>query len=152
RRKIELAGGSIELIDESYNASPAAMRAAFAVLARAEPGLRGRRIAVLGDMRELGKTAAELHAGLARPLIEAVVVLVLPCGPPILSLQPALPRGRRGAHAADSQALVPAVLAVLRPGDVVLVKGSLGTRMAPIVEALLRQGSVAPVARAANGH
>jgi len=152
RRRIELAGGTIELIDESYNASPAAMRAAFAVLARAEPGPRGRRIAVLGDMRELGTTAADLHAGLARPLVEAGVDLVLTCGPLMQALQSALPRSRRGAHAADSQGLIPAVLAVLRPGDVVLVKGSLGTRMAPIVEAILRQSGGAPVARAANGH
>jgi UDP-N-acetylmuramoyl-tripeptide--D-alanyl-D-alanine ligase len=152
RRQIALPGGWIELIDESYNASPAAMRAAFAVLARAKPGPRGRRIAVLGDMRELGPTAAALHAGLAPALAEAGIDLVLTCGPLMQALQSALPRERRGAHAGDSAALIPAVLAAIRPGDVVLVKGSLGTKMAPIVEALLRQDAGAGIARAANGH
>ncbi len=152
RRQIRLSGGSVELIDESYNASPAAMRAAFAVLARTRPGPGGRRIAVLGDMRELGSAGPELHAGLAPLILEAGIDLVLTCGPLMQSLQSALPRGRRGAHAPDSQALIPAVLAALRPGDVVLVKGSLGTRMAPIVEALLRQDGAAPAPRAANGN
>jgi UDP-N-acetylmuramoyl-tripeptide--D-alanyl-D-alanine ligase len=156
RRQISLPGGAIELIDESYNASPAAMRAAFAVLAKAMPGPRGRRIAVLGDMRELGETARGLHADLAPAVVEAGIDLVLTCGPLMKSLHDALPRARRGAHAADSQALVPAVLAAARPGDVILVKGSLGTRMAPIIEALLQLDSAAdrtgPRARAANGH
>jgi UDP-N-acetylmuramoyl-tripeptide--D-alanyl-D-alanine ligase len=156
RRQISVPGGTIELIDESYNASPAAMRAAFAVLAKARPGPRGRRIAVLGDMRELGETAAELHAALAPAIAEAGIDLVLTCGPLMRALHDALPRARRGVHAADSQALIPAMLATLRPGDVVLVKGSLGTRMAPIVEALLQQDSVADRMssrpRAANGH
>src|SRR5262249_26854772 len=71
------SGGGIELIDESYNASPAAMRAAFAVLAAAEPGPGGRRIAVLGDMRELGDAAPRLHAELAGSLSEAKIDLVL---------------------------------------------------------------------------
>jgi UDP-N-acetylmuramoyl-tripeptide--D-alanyl-D-alanine ligase len=66
-------------------------------------------------------------------------------------LQAALPRDKRGGHAADSQGLIPAVLATVRPGDVVLVKGSLGTRMAPIVEALLALESAGRPARAANG-
>jgi UDP-N-acetylmuramoyl-tripeptide--D-alanyl-D-alanine ligase len=157
RRQIHLAGGSLELIDESYNASPAAMRAAFAVLAMARPGLRGRRIAVLGDMRELGPEATELHAALAPAIVESAIDLVLTCGPLMQALQSALPRAKRGAHAGDSQTLVPAVLATLRAGDVVLIKGSLGTRMAPIVEALLRQNVTSgstnpggPRVRAAN--
>jgi UDP-N-acetylmuramoyl-tripeptide--D-alanyl-D-alanine ligase len=67
-------------------------------------------------------------------------------------LAAALPPGRRGAHAADSQSLIPAVLAAIRAGDVVLVKGSLGTRMAPIIDALLRLEAATPPARAANGN
>ena len=152
RRQIRLPGGSVELIDESYNASPAAMRAAFAVLAVAKPGRGGRRIAVLGDMRELGQTGPELHAGLVPALVKAGIDLILTCGPLMQALHAALPRELRGTHAPDSQALIPAVLAVLRPGDVVLVKGSLGTRMAPIVEALQRLDGGAPPARAANGN
>jgi UDP-N-acetylmuramoyl-tripeptide--D-alanyl-D-alanine ligase len=66
-------------------------------------------------------------------------------------LQAALPRAKRGGHANDSQSLIPAVLATVQPGDVVLVKGSLGTRMAPIVEALIALERAAPPARRANG-
>ena len=153
RRRIALAtGGSFELVDESYNASPAAVRAALAVLAKAEPGPAGRRIAVLGDMRELGVEGPRLHAELAEPAAKANVDLVLTCGPLMQNLAAALPTARRGAHTADSQSLIPAVLAAIRAGDVVLVKGSLGTRMAPIVEALLRLETAAPPARAANGN
>jgi UDP-N-acetylmuramoyl-tripeptide--D-alanyl-D-alanine ligase len=152
RRQIRLPGGTVELIDESYNASPAAMRAAFAVLARGRPALRGRRIAVLGDMRELGHAGPRLHRELAPPLVDAGIDLVFTCGPLMQELHAALPRARRGAHAPDSQALIPAVLAAIRPGDVVLVKGSLGTRMAPIVEALLRRDGDAPASRVANRH
>jgi len=156
RRQISLPGGTLELIDESYNASPAAMRAAFAVLARAEPGPKARRIAVLGDMRELGDQGPALHADLAPAIVAAGIDLVLTCGPLMQFLQAALPASRRGAHAPDSQTLIPAILGELRPGDVLLVKGSLGTKMAPIIEALLRQDEQAKQAagsrpRAANG-
>jgi len=137
RRHLSMAGGGFELIDESYNASPAAMRAAFAVLGHARVGQAGRRIAVLGDMRELGTTSPRLHAELAGPLVAAHVDLVLTCGPLMAGLQQALPQALRGGHAKDSESLIPAVLETVRPGDVVLVKGSLGTRMAPIVAALL---------------
>ena len=150
-RHLALPGGHFELIDESYNASPAAMRAVFAVLGHAKPGPGGRRIAVLGDMREMGPTSPRLHAELAGPLVAAGVDLVLTCGPLMNELQSTLPRDKRGGHAADSQSLIPAVVATVRPSDVVLVKGSLGTRMAPIVEALLALESADRPARRANG-
>ena len=137
RRHLTMPGGRFELIDESYNASPAAMRAAFAVLGHAKVGQGGRRIAVLGDMRELGETSPRLHAELAGPLAAAHVDLVLTCGPLMNGLQSVLPPSMRGGHAKDSESLIPTVLATVRPGDVVLVKGSLGTRMAPIVAALM---------------
>ncbi len=152
RRHLSLPGGQFELIDESYNASPAAMRAAFAVLGHAKPAPGGRRIAVLGDMRELGGTAPRLHAELAGPLLQAEVDLVLTCGPLMNELQSALPREKRAGHAGDSNDLIPALRTIVRPGDVVLVKGSLGTRMATIVEALLALESADRPARAANGH
>jgi len=152
-RRCELSwrGGTLTLIDESYNASPAAMRAAFAVLGHAKPGPGGRRIAVLGDMREMGPTSPRLHAELAAPLVAAGVDLVLTCGPLMVELDAALPRDKRAGHTADSQGLIPAVVATVRPGDVVLVKGSLGTRMAPIVEALLALEGADRPARRANG-
>jgi UDP-N-acetylmuramoyl-tripeptide--D-alanyl-D-alanine ligase len=145
-------GGSVELIDESYNASPAAMRAALGVLARTSPKNGGRRIAVLGDMRELGPQGPALHAGLAPHLIEAKVDLVFTVGPLMANLDAALPSSLRAAHHEASAEMIPVVLAALRPGDVVLVKGSLGTRMGPIVDAIKAMGEPAPLPRAANGN
>ena len=136
RHTIRIAGGAFELIDDSYNANPASVRAALAVLSGAEPGPGGRRIAVLGDMRELGPDADALHAGLAPEVAAAHVELVFTCGPHMSRLAAALPAERRAAHAPTSDRLVAPVCAAVRPGDVVLVKGSLGSRMAPIVAAL----------------
>ncbi|HEY7687514.1 MAG TPA: UDP-N-acetylmuramoylalanyl-D-glutamyl-2,6-diaminopimelate--D-alanyl-D-alanine ligase [Dongiaceae bacterium] len=150
RSKVALANGSFEIIDESYNASPAAMRAAIQVLALTKPARGARRIAVLGDMRELGPEGATLHADLAADLSAAGVDLVFTAGPLMASLNAALPATLRGAHFNDSAALTPAVLEAVRAGDIVLVKGSLGSRMGPIVEALkgLDRGGAT---RAVNG-
>jgi UDP-N-acetylmuramoyl-tripeptide--D-alanyl-D-alanine ligase len=134
--------GSFELIDDSYNASPPSMRAAFAVLGTSKPGSGGRRIAVLGDMLELGPDSPRLHADLARPLIEARIDTVFTCGPNMRLLHEALPEAMRAEHAADSRELVPHINAAVQRGDVVLVKGSLGSRMGVIVEAL--RGAAAP--------
>ena len=137
RRRIAVGPGHAVLLDESYNANPASMCAALAVLGRAP----GRRIAVLGDMLELGPTTGDLHAGLAAPVEQAGVDLVFTCGPQMQHLHEALPPGRRGCHAQDSAALAPALLDALRPGDAVLVKGSLGSRMARVVTALTGAGA-----------
>lgn len=139
RRTVRLPDGPLTLIDESYNASPAAMRAAFETLMLSNPGQGGRRIAVLGDMRELGVEADALHAALAPDIQTANIDLVLCCGPHMAALHAALPQAIRGDHTPSSDDLIAAVLASLRPGDVVCVKGSLGSRMAPIVDAILRQ-------------
>ena len=149
RQHISLPGGSFELIDDSYNANPSSVRAAIDVLGGTAPQNGGRRIAVLGDMLELGDEAEMLHAGLAAPLQEAGVDLVFTCGSLMAALTEALPPALRGGHASDSQAVVPQVLGALRPGDVVLVKGSLGSRMAVVVEALQAAGDGTP--SAANG-
>jgi UDP-N-acetylmuramoyl-tripeptide--D-alanyl-D-alanine ligase len=136
RQRIGSASGGFDLIDESYNASPAAMAAAFQVLGRVEPGAGGRRIAVLGDMRELGSHADALHGGLAAPLVAAGVDRVYCCGPHMAALVRALPAALRGGYAEDSAALVPLVTAAVGGGDVVLVKGSAGSRMGAVVTAL----------------
>ena len=149
RVEIALPEGVFLLIDESYNANPTSMKAAIAVLGRAKLGQGGRRIAVLGDMLELGPGAPKLHAGLAAPLADADVDLVFTCGPDMARLHERLPDAQRGDHAADSDALAPLVTAAVAPGDVVMVKGSLGSRMAPIVDALKSLGA-APL-RVANG-
>jgi UDP-N-acetylmuramoyl-tripeptide--D-alanyl-D-alanine ligase len=139
REKIVLAEdvhNPVTLIDESYNASPVAMRAAFKVLALIDPGRGGRRIAVLGDMLELGADAPRLHAELALPLQAADVSLVYTCGPLMKNLHDSLAPEQRGEHRNTSSELAQIVPDVLVPGDVVMVKGSHGSRMDVVVEAL----------------
>ncbi|MBM3598904.1 MAG: UDP-N-acetylmuramoylalanyl-D-glutamyl-2,6-diaminopimelate--D-alanyl-D-alanine ligase [Alphaproteobacteria bacterium] len=144
RLNVTLPGGALELIDDSYNASPPAMGAAFAVLAGRPIGVGGRRIAVLGDMLELGKAAPQLHQELATEIDALGIDLVFACGPNMAFLVDALPARRRGGHAADSTALIPIVTPALRAGDVVLVKGSLGSRMGPVMQAIAALGSAKP--------
>ena len=132
RRPIAVAGGTALLIDESYNASPASVRAALSVLAL-QPA--ARRIAVLGDMLELGADGPAEHSGLL-PTVASAADLLFTCGPLMRGLFESAPPHLRGAHAADSAALAPVVTAALRPGDAVLVKGSLGSRMKCVVSTL----------------
>jgi len=134
--EIDLPGGTACIIDESYNANPASVAAALALLGQAAVGPRGRRIAVLGDMLELGPRGRALHRGLLEPVLAGAVDLVFCCGPLMRALWQALPASRRGGYAEDSAALEAQVLSAIRAGDVVMVKGSLGSRMAPIVKAL----------------
>lgn len=150
RVAVSTPAGAFELIDDSYNASPPAMRAAFDVLAQRPVVTGGRRIAVLGDMRELGRDAPVLHAELAAELDTRGIDLVFACGPNMAFLMEALPTAMRGAHAADAEALTPIVVDAVRADDVVLVKGSLGSRMGPLVQALIALGT-APRRRANGG-
>jgi UDP-N-acetylmuramoyl-tripeptide--D-alanyl-D-alanine ligase len=149
RQVLSLPGGKFELIDDAYNANPASMRAAFEVLQNTTLDKGGRRLAVLGDMLELGRDAPTLHAKLAEPLEAAGIDLVFTCGPNMAALHEALPKARRGGHASDSGSLAPLVAAGLRPGDTVLVKGSRGSRMAQVIEAL--ESLEHTPRRAANG-
>ncbi len=137
RRALPLpGGGEALLIDESYNANPDSLRAALAVLGRVTPAGAGRRIAVLGDMLELGADGPALHAGLADAVREAEVDLAYLCGPQMARLAVTLPPSRLAAHAIDAATLAPQVAEGLLPGDVVLVKGSLGSRMRDVIAAL----------------
>jgi UDP-N-acetylmuramoyl-tripeptide--D-alanyl-D-alanine ligase len=122
----------VEVIDESYNANPASMAAALALLANA----KGRKLAVLGDMLEMGEDGPKLHAALAEPIEAAHADLVFAAGRQMKALWDVLPPTRRGAYAKNSAGLVEPLIAALQSGDTVLVKGSLGSRMAVIVEAL----------------
>jgi len=149
RHTVETPEGAFHLIDDSYNANPTSMRAAFEVLGRASLGKGGRRIAVLGDMLELGTQAQEMHASLAAPLQAAGIDLVFTCGTGMAALRDALPEALRGAHAAESKTLAAEICDAVRPGDSLLVKGSLGSRMAVVVEALIGLGK--PAKKAANG-
>ena len=139
RVTLELPGGSVLLIDESYNANPSSMGAALAVLGQVKMQGMGRRIAVLGDMLELGPEGAALHAALAEPVLANAIDSVYCAGPLMKSLWDALPSERRGGYAASSEALEGEVLGAIMAGDAVMVKGSLGSRMGPIVKALKRR-------------
>jgi len=125
-------GGKATLLDESYNASAASVRAALAVLKMQKAQ---RRLAVLGDMRELGDHSAREHAALADAVGDSADMLYA-CGPWMKFLFDAVPPHCRGAHAEDSVALAPILAGAVREGDAVLVKGSLGSRMRVIVDAL----------------
>ena len=140
RHAVAIDGGAFTLVDESYNASPASVRAALEALGRMQPSPGGRRIAVLGDMLELGTAAEALHESLAEPVVENAIDLMFAAGPNMGRLWSALPKPTRGEKAVTSADLAPAISAAVRPGDVITVKGSLGSRMGLIVEALLALG------------
>jgi len=147
RTLIEAEGGSIAIIDESYNANPASMRAALAVFGLTSRDQFRRKVAVLGDMLELGTDGPQLHRELAEFIDEAGVDVVFACGELMSSLFEALPANRRGAYARTAEELESQLIAAVGPGDAIMVKGSLGSRMAPLVEALKRRfgTEVAPV-------
>ena len=140
RIHVDAPGRPFMLIDESYNANPASMRVSIETLGRVEPGVRARRIAVLGDMLELGDISAELHRELAVPLSRAEIDLVYACGPHMRALFDALPADRQGFYAETSDGLIAPLSEAIQSGDVVMVKGSNGSRMKPIVEALQALG------------
>jgi UDP-N-acetylmuramoyl-tripeptide--D-alanyl-D-alanine ligase len=132
RRELKLGGGAVLLLDESYNGNGASMRAALEVL-----GLQParRHVAVLGDMLELGDEGPAEHAGLADAVISSADCLFT-CGPLMRNLFDAVPEALRGAHAANSAALAPIVAAAIGRGDAILVKGSLGSGMKRVIEAI----------------
>jgi UDP-N-acetylmuramoyl-tripeptide--D-alanyl-D-alanine ligase len=136
RRTLELAGGEATLIDESYNANPASMAAALNVLGAAAVGPHGRRIAVLGDMLELGPTSPDLHRGLNEAIKTNHIDLVYCCGPLMRNLWDALSTGKRGGYAESAASLEAQAVAAIRVGDAIMVKGSLGSKMKTIVNAL----------------
>jgi len=139
--EVEIEGGSFLLIDESYNASPIAMSAALDVLGQMPVTDAGRRIAVLGDMLELGEEAEKFHCELKEPLLKNGVDLVFTAGQYMARLWDALPPQNRGGHAMTARQLAPLVIAALKPGDVVSVKGSLGSKTGIIVSQLLNMSS-----------
>jgi UDP-N-acetylmuramoyl-tripeptide--D-alanyl-D-alanine ligase len=140
RVTVRLEDGAILLIDESYNANPASMRSALAAMATVPRGANPRRIAVLGDMLELGAESGRLHEDLKEPVDAADVDLVFACGPHMKRLHSALPAAKRGGWAETSEGIAALLLDEVRAGDVVMIKGSLGSRMAPLVDALMSKG------------
>ena len=144
RITLRLPGGEGLLIDESYNANPASMRAAIDVLGRSPVGKQGRRIAILGDMLELGAEAPLRHAELAGCLDAGKIDLVLCSGPLMHSLWETLPSSRRGGYAENADALLPQVISALRGGDAIMVKGSNASGMGRIVKSLMQKFAAAP--------
>jgi UDP-N-acetylmuramoyl-tripeptide--D-alanyl-D-alanine ligase len=136
RQTLGLPGGTATLIDESYNANPASMAAAMSVLGQIAIGPRGRRIAVLGDMLELGPKGDELHRGLAAAIAANKIDVIYCCGPLMHELWDALPSAKKGGYAESSAKLESQIVAGIRAGDAITVKGSLGSRMKLIVTAL----------------
>jgi UDP-N-acetylmuramoyl-tripeptide--D-alanyl-D-alanine ligase len=136
RHRIAIAGGEALLIDESYNANPASMAATLAMLAE-EPG---RRVAVLGTMRELGAHSETAHAALAEPIAAAEVSCAILVGDEMAPLARALPAGVDRAHVPDAQAAVAALRERVRPGDAILIKGSNGVGLAAVVAAMAEGG------------
>jgi UDP-N-acetylmuramoyl-tripeptide--D-alanyl-D-alanine ligase len=136
RFSVPTPDGPATIIDESYNANPASMRAALALLAAAKPGPKGRRIAVIGDMLELGPKAAAMHAELAADLSANNVDLLFGAGPLTRALYEAAPASMRAAWTERSSELTDEVARTLRGGDIAMIKGSNGSRMGPLVSAL----------------
>ncbi|WP_281954546.1 UDP-N-acetylmuramoyl-tripeptide--D-alanyl-D-alanine ligase [Pseudophaeobacter arcticus] len=148
RVEVEMDGGKLLILDDSYNANPTSMAAALAVLA-ATPKLAvgsdgaataGRKIAYLGDMGELGPQEVALHAGLADLTVLQALDTIHCIGPLMAHLHRALPAGKRGGHYATAADVVPDLPAQLRCGDIVLAKGSLSAGLSKIVDGIRELG------------
>nr|WP_281431856.1 UDP-N-acetylmuramoylalanyl-D-glutamyl-2,6-diaminopimelate--D-alanyl-D-alanine ligase [Rhizobium setariae] len=137
RMRLMTPEGAFTLIDESYNANPASMQAAIALLASAEVGEGGRRIAVLGDMLEMGEYSPGVHADLALPLGETGIDDIWLAGAEMGYLRDALVSSKEVVYRDDADALTSHVLDNVRPGDVLMVKSSNGTGFGRIVQALV---------------
>ncbi|NIX76422.1 UDP-N-acetylmuramoylalanyl-D-glutamyl-2,6-diaminopimelate--D-alanyl-D-alanine ligase [Microvirga terricola] len=151
RTMLSVGAGEALLIDESYNANPASVRAALNNLGAVELAGAGRRIAVLGDMKELGEKGPELHEGLADAVEANGIDLLFAAGPLMQNLIDRLPKAKIAAHAPTSADLVDAVCAAIRPGDAVMVKGSLSMKMALVVKALKERYGASSAAQALKG-
>jgi len=139
QHRLDTETGTFTLIDESYNANPASMKAAIQLLEATPVAPDGRRIAVLGDMLELGSHSAKLHAGLAQLISEAHTDIVLMAGPQMKNLADTLSGDIRKEYRPSADDLKPILLSAVRPGDVVMVKSSKGIGFSKLVEALLNR-------------
>lgn len=134
---------AIEMIDDAFNANPTSMAAALEVLAATTPDGRGRRVAILGDMLELGEAGPALHAGIADLPAMARIDTVHTVGPLMAHLDAALPGALRGVHSDTPEEMAQALPRTLRAGDVLLIKGSKGIRVSHVVDALRKLGQAA---------
>ncbi len=137
-----ISGGSFILIDESYNASPASMNAALEVLGNVPISNSGRRIAVLGEMLELGDKSSQFHEELIKPLQLYGVDVVFAVGNEMESLWNILPLNLRGEFSTNRKLLSPIIIESIRPGDVLMIKGSLASGVSKIVSEIKRSSKV----------
>ena len=137
---------SFDLIDDAFNSNPASLAAALDVLIAARPQDQvgriagGRRIAILGDMLELGPTETQLHLAIAHHPGLAALTIIHCVGPRMAALWQALPRAQRGRWTATAPELAAQVRSLVDAGDVVLVKGSKGIKVSLVVDALRKLG------------
>ncbi|KPF66622.1 UDP-N-acetylmuramoylalanyl-D-glutamyl-2, 6-diaminopimelate--D-alanyl-D-alanine ligase [alpha proteobacterium AAP81b] len=136
RFRTPVGDGQAIVIDESYNANPASMAASLAVLGDVVPAGQGRRLAVLGEMLELGDLSDAFHAELAPHVVAAKAEAIILVGNAIKALAAALPSGLDVRHVSDAAAARAEVDRLLRPDDVLLVKGSNSVRLGDLVAAL----------------
>ncbi len=136
--RVEIAGGAFILIDESYNANPLSMTAGFRSLGVKPIAPGGRRIVVLTDMLELGDHSQSMHAGLAESIAEAGLDLVHAAGPQMRHLYDALPSHRRGVWTETATELAALAGDLVAAGDIVMVKGSNGSKASLVAAALAR--------------
>jgi UDP-N-acetylmuramoyl-tripeptide--D-alanyl-D-alanine ligase len=143
RHRIQAVDGYFDLIDDAFSANPASIRAGLDLLGLVTPGPGGRRIVVLTEIKELGPTSADIHAGLADAVLDAKVDKLFTSGDDMLHLRAALPENLLGAHGNDGERLAKAVAHEVRDGDVVLVKGSLRAMeiTIPIINALMAKAA-----------
>lgn len=139
RHLLEIGNGTFTLIDESYNANPASVRASIELLAAAVPTGKGRRIAVLGDMLELGKQAPKLHADLAPVITANHINMVFLGGPEMAALKAALPVEFHAEYRQSVDELQSNLLNTIRAGDVIMIKSSKGIGFVRIVKAILQK-------------
>jgi UDP-N-acetylmuramoyl-tripeptide--D-alanyl-D-alanine ligase len=137
--KLAVKGGHLRLIDDSYNASPVSVEAAIGKVAQLRDAAQDpcRTLVVLGDMLELGDHSRDMHVGLVPCLINNQIDLVFAAGGFMRHLYDALPEAMRGSYQPTSAELAPQVVSALKPRDLVLVKGSRGSRMDRVVEAVI---------------
>ena len=137
RQKLKIYSGTLDLIDDAYNANPTSLHAAMQVLAEANAP---RKIAFLGDMKELGEKEHDFHREVAHWPCTDAIDIIHTVGPLMKSLHDVLPDGKRGQHFGDSAAMAAQAAHLVQAGDAVLLKASLSTNMRKVVDALQELG------------
>lgn len=147
QHRIQVTGGEILLIDDAYNANLTSMQAGLSVLAATPVSPKGRRLAILGEMLELGDQAEAHHHQLMAEVLVRPIHRVFAVGGPVMEMvfKKEVPADKKGGYAPNVDALIPLVLNALCPGDIVFVKGSKGSQVSKVVDHLLGQKNIQDV-------